>query len=227
LEKLKETIKHVYHVPEGTRKKAIRSLLLHRGLSQQEIASYRDDLGYAEDFVSDSLSVLLDGIVNKYALFMFQFSPNIHAKEFLKEVIIGRLSDYLLLKAETVVKEEHLKCECGCGKDLSKQVTARHRINEMVDENGSRLFNSLHDWAYLFSNGHINDEVRNIVSCLFSIFHLPKKYIEQEVKWNIEEIEEIDPSSRVSSHLDEAEIKRNLDTEKRIYNYVAELNAST
>lgn len=224
---LKEILKHVYHLPEGTEKKAIRSLLLNRGLNQQEIDSYRDDLGYAEDFVSDSLSVLLDGIVNKYASYLLEFSPNDHAKEFLNEVIIRRLSNYLLLKVETIVKEEHLKCE-KCGMDLSKHVTARHRINEMVEENGSRLFISLNDWAYPFNNKHIKDEVKDIISCLFSIFHLPKKYVEQEVKKQIEAIEELEshPSSRVGSHLDEAEVKRNLDTQKRIYNYVAQLNAS-
>jgi hypothetical protein len=229
-EQLKETIKHVYYLPEGTEKKAIRSLLLNRGLNQQEIDSYRDDLGYAEDFVSNSLSVLSDGILDKYALFLLEFDPNSHAKEFLKEVVIDRLSKYLLLRVETIVKEEHLKCECGCGKDLSKQVTARHRINEIVEENGSRLFTPLIDYTYPFNNRHIKDEVKSIVSCLFSIFHLPKKYVEQEVKKNIEQIEEIEshPSSKVSSrlHLDETQVKRNLATEKSIYNYVAELNAS-
>ena len=127
-------------MPEGTKKRAIRSLLLNRGLNQQEIDSYRDDPEYAEDFVSSSLSVLLDGIVNKYALFLLEFNPNSHAKEFLKEVIIHRLSNYLLLKVETMVKEEHIvaKC-CGCDADLSKQVTARYRINEMVEENGSEV----------------------------------------------------------------------------------------
>jgi hypothetical protein len=186
LEKLKETIRHVYQVPEGTKKKAIRSLLLSRGLNQQEITSYRDDLGYAEDFVSDSLSVLLDGIVNKYALFMLQFSPNNHAKEFLKEVIIHRLSDYLLLMVETMVKEEYYKCK-KCGMDLSKQITARHRINEMVEENGSRLFTFLEDYVeYPFNNRHIKDGVKETVSCLFSIFHLSGNYIELEIKKEIE-----------------------------------------
>jgi DNA-binding transcriptional regulator GbsR (MarR family) len=229
-EGLKETIKHFYYMPEANKKKAIRSSLLNRGLNQQEIDSYRDDLDYAENFVSDSLLALLDGIVNKYALFLLEFSPNDHAKEFLKEVIIRRLSNYLLLKVETIVKEVHLVCECGCGKDLSKQATTRYRINEMVEENGSRLFNSLKDWAFPFNNKHIEDEVKGVISCLFSIFHLPKKYVEQEVKENIEQIEEIEshPSSKVSSrlHLDETQVKRNLATEKSIYNYVAELNAS-
>ena len=70
LEQLKNTIKCIYHLPQDTKKKTIPSLLLNRGLNQQEISTYRDDLGYAEDFGSDSLSVLLDGIVNKYALFL-------------------------------------------------------------------------------------------------------------------------------------------------------------
>ena len=43
-------------MPEITKKEAIRSLLLNRGLNQQEIDNYTDDLGYAEGFVSDSLS---------------------------------------------------------------------------------------------------------------------------------------------------------------------------
>ena len=118
-DQLKNTIKRVYHLPEGTEKKTIRSLLLNRGLNQQEIDSYTDDLGYAEDFGSDSLSVLLDGIVNKYALFLLEFSPNSHAKEFLKEVIIRQLSNYLLLKVETIVKEEYFRCK-KCGMDLSE-----------------------------------------------------------------------------------------------------------
>ena len=115
-DQLKNTIKRVYHLPEDTEKKLIRSVLLNRGLNQQEIDSYMDDLGYAQDIGSDSLSGLLDGIVNKYALFLLEFSPNSHAKEFLKEVIIRRLSKYLLLKVETIVKYDYLRCE-KCGMD--------------------------------------------------------------------------------------------------------------
>lgn len=128
---------------------------------------------------------------------------------------------------DTTVKEESAKCK-KCGMDLSKLVTARHRINELVEENGSRLFTSLLDYSYPFNNRHIKNEVKGIVSCLFSIFYLPKKYVEQEVKRNIELIEEIesDPSSRVNSRVDEAEVKRNLNHEKTLYNYVAELNTS-
>jgi hypothetical protein len=92
-----------------------------------------------QDFVSDSLSVLSDSIVNKYALFILQFSPNIHAKEFLKEVIIRQLSKFLLLKVETTVKEESVKCE-KCSMDLSKQITVKHRIDEIVEENGMVIY---------------------------------------------------------------------------------------
>lgn len=217
-EQLKKTIKHIYYMPEDTEKKAIRSLLLGRGLNQQEIDSYRDDLGYAEDFVSDSLSILSEGILNKYALFLLEFDPNSRAEEFLKEVIIHRLSKYLLLRVETIVKEHHLKCE-KCGMDLSKQVTARHRIDEMIEENGSRLFNFLEDYVQIpFNNRHIKDEVKGIISCLFSTFHLSRSYIESKLEESIEQCNKVMTSHQV---IDETRA-RNIKSE---INYLADLKA--
>ena len=217
-DQLKNTIKRVYHLPEGTEKKLIRSVLLNRGLNQQEIDSYMDDLGYAQDIGSDSLSVLLDGIVNKYALFLLEFSPNSHAKEFLKEVIIRRLSKYLLLKVETIVKYDYLRCE-KCGMDLSEQVTAQHRIKEMIEENGLRLFDFLDDYVHIpFNNRHIGNEVKDIVSCLFLILHLPKDYVE----WKIEENIEVIKNARTNNEIVQA--KRNI---KSRINYLAELKTLT
>ena len=192
-------------------------MLLNRGLNQQEIDNYTDDLGYAQDFVSDSLSVLLDGIANKYALFLLEFSPNSHAKEFLKEIIIRQLSNYLLLKVETIVKEEYFKCK-KCGMDHSKEVTAQHRIKEMIEENGLRLFDFLEDEVHIpFNNRHIGIEVKDIVSCLFSVFHLPKDYVE----WKIEENIEVLKKARINN---EAQAKRNI---KSKINYLAQLKALT
>ena len=59
----------------------------------------------------------------------------------------------------------------------------------------------------------------------FSIFHLPKEYVEQWIKEETEEINSL-PPPKVSPYLDEAEVKRIHDTLRKIYNYVAELNAS-
>ena len=110
--------------------------------------------------------------------------------------------------------------------DLSKEVTVQHRIKEMTEENGSRLFDFLDDYVHIpFNNRHIGNEVKHIVSCLISVFHLPKDYVEWKIKKIIEEIESL-PRPRVSPYLDETEVMRNIDTYKKIYNYVAELNAS-
>ena len=224
-EQLKNTIKRVYHLPEGVDKKAVRSLLLSRGLNHQEIDKHNDHLGFAEAFERDSISLLIDEIGNKYAMFLLKFNPNSYAREYLKEVITRQLSRYLLLKVETLVEDNYFRCE-KCGIDLSKQVTTKHRTNEIIEENGLRLFDFLDDYMYiLFNNRHFSNDVRGILSSLFSVVHLPKEYVEQKVKKIIEEIESL-PRPRVSPYLDEIEVMRNIDTYKKIYNYVAELNAS-
>jgi hypothetical protein len=79
---------------------------------------------------------------------------------------------------------------------------------------------------YPYKNRHIRYEVKNIVSCLFSIFHLPKEYVEQWVKKEIEFSENL-PPPKVSPYFDEDEVRRTNETQREIYNYVAELNAST
>jgi hypothetical protein len=219
LEQLKNNIKQIYYLPQGTKKKTISSLLLNRGLSPLEISTYRDDLGYAEDLGNDSLSVLLDGIVNKYALFLLEFSPNSYAKEFLKEIIIRRLSKYLLLKVESMVRYDNFRCE-KCGMDLSEKVTAQHRIKEMTEENGLRLFNFLEDYVHIpFNNRHISNEVKDIVSCLFSVFHLPKDYVEWKIEENIEVCKNASTNNLV---IDEAQAKRNIESQ---INYLTELKA--
>lgn len=86
-DELRNTMRRIYHLPKDAEKKVIRSLLLNRGLNYQEIERYRDHVTYAEAFETDSMSVLIEGIVNKYALFLLEFSPNNYAKEFLKEII--------------------------------------------------------------------------------------------------------------------------------------------
>ena len=221
LDQLKNTIKRVYLLPDGTEKKTVRSLLLNRGLNQQEIDSYMDDLGYAQDIGSDSLSIFLDGIANKYALFLLEFGPNSHAKEFLKEVVIRRLSKYLLLKVETMVKYDNFRCE-KCGMDLSEQVTAQHRIKEVIEENGLRLFNFLEDYVHIpFNNRHIGNEVKDIVSCLFLILHLPKDYVESKIEESIKVLKTAKTSQLV---IDEAQAKRNIKSQIKC---MAELKALT
>jgi hypothetical protein len=78
---------------------------------------------------------------------------------------------------------------------------------------------------YPYKNRHIRNEVKNIVSCLFSIYHLPKEYVEQWIKKEIEFIDSL-PPPRVSPYLDEDEVRRSNETQKEIFNYVAELNTS-
>ena len=173
----------------------------------------------AEDLGNDLLSVLLDGIVNKYALFLLEFNPNSLAKEFLSEVVIGRLSKYLLLKVESIVKYDYFRCE-KCGMDLSEKVTAQHRIKEMTEENGSRLFDFLDDYVHIpFNNRHIGNEVKHIVSCLISVFHLPKDYVERKIEENIEVLKNARTSQLV---IDDAQAKINI--QSRI-NYLSELRA--
>ena len=99
-----------------------------------------------------------------------------------------------------------------------KQVTAQHRIKEMIEENGLRLFDFLDDDVHIpFNNRHIGNEVKDIVSCLFSVFHLPKDYVE----WKIEENIEVLKNARTNN---EAQAKRNIQSK---INYLAELKALT
>jgi hypothetical protein len=222
---LTDTIRRVYNLPEDAEKKVIRSLLLNRGLNHQEIDKYEEHMVYAEGFERDSMSILIDGIVNKYALFLLEFSPNNYAKEFLKEIITRKLSNYLLIRIESIVKDGYFRND-KYEIDRPEQVATKNRINEMVEENCSLLFNFLDEQVnYPYKNQHIRNEVKSIVSCLFSIFHLPKERVKQKIKEEIEFIEGL-PPPKVSPYLDEDEVKRSNETQREIYNYVAELNAS-
>lgn len=182
-------------------------------------------MAYAEAFETDSMSVLIDGIVYKYALFLLEFSPNNYAKEFLKEIITRKLSNYLIIRIENIVKDAHFRSE-KYETDLPTRVAMKNSTNEIVEENGSLLFNFVDQQVhYPYKNRHIRSEVKNIVSSLFSIFHLPKEYVEQKTKKGIEVIDSL-PPPRVSPYLDEDEVRRSNETQMEIYNYVAELNTS-
>ena len=221
-DQLHNTVRGVYHLPENTEEKAIPSLLLNRGLNRQEIDRYEDHIIYAEAFERDSISILIDGIANKYALFLLESSPNNYAKEFLNEITTRRLSHYMLIRIESIVRDEHFRSD----KYEIKQIVTKNRINEMVEENGLLFFDFLEGQVYIpYNYRHIRNEVKNIIACLFSIFHLPKEYVERRVKKEIEKMDRL-PPPKVSPYLDEAEVKRNADTKRRIYNYVAELNTS-
>jgi hypothetical protein len=136
---LGNTLRRVYHLPEDAEENVIRNILLNRGLNHQEIDRYSDHVVYAEGFERDSMSVLIDGIVNKYALFLLEFSPNSYAKEFLREIITRKLSNYLLIRIESIVKDEHFRSE-EYEVNLPRQMVTKNRINEVVEENGSLLF---------------------------------------------------------------------------------------
>jgi hypothetical protein len=158
-------------------------------------------------------------------LFLLEFSPNNYAKEFLKEIITRKLSNYLLIRIESIVKDGYFRND-KYEIDLPEQVATKNRINEMVEENSSLFFNFLDDQVnYPYKNQHIRNEVKSIISCLFSIFHLPKERVKQKIKEEIEFIEGL-PPPKVSPYLDEDEVKRSNETQREIYNYVAELNAS-
>ena len=101
----------------------------------------------------------------------------------------------------------------------SKEVTAQHRIKEMIEENGLRLFDFLEDYVHIpFNNRHIGNEVKDIVSCLISVFHLPKDYVE----WKIEESIKVLQNARTI--LMSAQTKRTIESK---INYLAELKALT
>lgn len=216
---MKIAIKRVYYISQDMQENARRSLLLSRGLNKQEINDYEEDFGYATDFETGSLSVLIEGIVNRYALFLLKFDPNKYAKELLEEVVIRRLSNYLLTKVESVVKNEYYICK-NCGGEL-KSALVRHRIDEMVDESGSRLFNFLGDYVYiLFNNRHISNEVKDVINCLFSVIHLPEEYVKQKIN---EEIEILN-SSKIGGYTHEE--MATIDNQKKLFNYLSKLDVS-
>jgi hypothetical protein len=80
------------------------------------------------------------------------------------------------------------------------------------------LFTSLIDYAQPFSNRHIKDEIKSILGCLFSIFHLPRNYIESKLKESIEQCNKIMTNHQV---VDEARA-RNIKNEIK---YFTELKA--
>jgi hypothetical protein len=216
---LRNTITRFCDLPKDAEKKVIRSLLLNRGLNRQEIDKYTAHCAWAWMFERDSISVLIDGIVNKYALFKLEFSLNNYAKEFLKEIITRKLSKYLLIRIEDTVKDEYIRSE-KYEIDLPKQVATKNRINEMIEKNGFLFFYFL-DRQIPYSNRHIRNEVKNIVSSLFSIFHLPMEYVEQKIKNPL--------TPRGNPYLDEDkdEVRSEVRSAQReIYSYVAELNTS-
>jgi DNA-binding MarR family transcriptional regulator len=222
---LRNTITRVYDLPKDAEEKVIHSLLLDRGLNRQEIDSYKDHILFAEAFESDSMSVLIDGIIRKYALFLLEFSPNNFAKDFLKEIITRKLSNYLIIRIENIVKDAYFRSE-KYAIDLPKHVTMKNRTNEMVEEISSLFFYFVKEQVnYTYKNRHIRNEVKNIVSSLFSIFHLPKESIEQKLKEEIEFIE-THPPRKISPYLDVDQVRRSNEIQMEIYNYVGELNIS-
>ena len=222
---LRNKMTRVYDLPKDAEKKVIHSLLLNRGLNRQEIESYENHILCAEAFESDSMSVLIDGIVRKYALFLLEFSPNNYAKDFLKEIITRKLSNYLIIRIENTVKDAYSRSK-KYEINLPEHVAMKNRINEMVEENSSLFFYFVDEQVnYPYKNRHICNEVKNIVSSLFSIFHLPKESIEQKLKEEIE-FRESHPHPKDIPYFDEYEFKSTEETQMEIYNYVAELNTS-
>ena len=69
---------------------------------------------------------------------------------------------------------------------------------------------------YPFNNRHINDGVKDIVNCLFSIFHLPANYVESEIE------ERIELCNKAMNDLVDETRARNIKSE---INYLAELKA--
>jgi hypothetical protein len=223
---LRNTITRIYDLPKDAEKKVIHSLLLDRGLNRQEIDSYEDQILFAEAFESDSMSVLIDGITRKYALFLLEFSPNKFAKDLLKEIITRRLSNFLIIRIENIIKEAHFRRE-NYEIDLPKPVTMKNKTNEMIEEISSLFFYFVKEQVnYTYKNRHIRNEVKNVISSLYSIFHLPKESIDQKLK-EVIEFRESHPHPRDIPYFDEYEFKRTEEIQMEIYNYVGELNRST
>jgi hypothetical protein len=223
---LRNTITRIYDLPKDAEKEVIHSLLLARGLNRQEIDSYEDHILFAEAFESDSMSVLIDGIIRKYALFLLEFTPNNFAKDFLKEIITRRLSNYLIIRIENMVKDAYLRSE-KYEIDLPKHVTMKNKSNEMIEEISSLFFYFVKEQVnYTYKNRHIRNEVKNVISSLYSIFHLPKESIDQKLK-EVIEFRESHPHPKNIPYFDEYEFKRTEEIQMEIYNYVGELNRST
>ena len=105
----------------------------------------------------------------------------------------------MLIRIESIVRDEHFRSD----KYEINQMVTKDRINEMVEENGLLFFDFLEGQVYIpYNYRHIRNEVKNIIACLFSIFHLPKEYVERRIKKEIEKIDSL-PPPKVSPYLDE------------------------
>jgi DNA-binding MarR family transcriptional regulator len=105
---LRQKIKENFNIPEHIDEKKHKSMLLARGWDNDEINHYNDWTEEAITFEAASASVIVEALINRYAVLLARFNPNKEAKEILIRVITDALTKYLLSLLEGFMGDESL-----------------------------------------------------------------------------------------------------------------------
>ena len=104
------------------------------------------------------------GIENIYAIFLLKFKPNKEAKEYLNNLISNKLI-YCLEKKFDKSKLVNKSPICKkCGQADTYQKSTKQKMDEMYDEMGERLFDTVDDnIRILLPHRFISKEIKNLI----------------------------------------------------------------
>jgi DNA-binding MarR family transcriptional regulator len=211
---LRQKIKENFNIPEHIDEKKHKSMLLARGWDNDEINHYNDWTEEAITFEAASASVIVEALINRYAVLLARFNPNKEAKEILIRVITDALTKYLLSLLEGFMGDESLPirvCDhCGMLQKIP-------RDNTIFSLFGKRIFNFMDNFSpnLQLNNRFIKEEAKKVIFSLFFVFKPPREYVEQYIKEWKEIILEIGNKSNSEN---------NVNQHKQLLTFLEEIN---
>ena len=120
---LKLAIKNNFDGPHNATGKTLRSLLRARGWVDEDMNRFEEYEDYIRSLERDCLSIIIYGIANLYGSYLLRFDPNKSAKDLLQEIMITKLSKYLIAQVES----SKLRCKHCDAENSILNVDEPHR----------------------------------------------------------------------------------------------------
>lgn len=159
-----------------------KGLLSYAGFKEDEIKSFSDWIIMNDGFKKAILDAIIDFIIYRYNIYLYEFKPNEKAKDLLEKFVKDKLAFYMNKKIELTIDKSQIIDDKDDDNKIIKEYSLRNFKYEFYDMCNPNLEEiSLFIYIYL-SNRFIIKDLKDLVKSLTSIVGIEKEYFDSKIR---------------------------------------------
>jgi hypothetical protein len=158
------------------------SLLTSEGFKADEIKKFYHWIVMNDGFKKVILDSVIDFIIYRYNICLYQFKPNEKAKDLLEKFVKDKLALYMNKKIELIIDKSQIMIDKDDDNDVSKDYNSRNFRYDFFDLCRENLEDiSIYIYFHL-TNRFIKNDLKHLVKCLTSVIGLEKEYFDRKIR---------------------------------------------